>query len=139
MLNLGDKILDNLKEDHIKKYFLDRDFKNRTVLRVIAENKFYPLLSSEKVNRLIQEIWVGAKTYECDGRLSDLSQLSDFANSSLSLLPGKTLALRDIFDITFTPKLTGESFWFQFDNRRHSVQQIYFKELFCALMTVTLF
>lgn len=73
MLTLGDKIIDNLNDDSIKKFFLDRDFKNRTVLRIITDNKFYPLLSSEKVNRLIQEIWVGVKSYECDGTLSDLS------------------------------------------------------------------
>jgi DNA-binding PadR family transcriptional regulator len=70
MLALGDKILDNLNEGHMKKYFLDRDFRNRTVLKIISENKFYPLLSSEKVNRLINELWVGSKTYQCDGRLA---------------------------------------------------------------------
>jgi hypothetical protein len=75
MLTLGQKILDDLNDDHLKKYLLDRDYKERTVLRIITDNKFYPLLSCEKVNRLIQEIWVGVKSYECDGKLSDLSQL----------------------------------------------------------------
>lgn len=63
LLALGDKILDNLNEEHMKKYFLDRDFKGRTVLKIISQNKFYPLLSSEKVNRLINELWVGSSTY----------------------------------------------------------------------------
>ena len=54
MLRLGDKILDNLDDDHVDKFFMDRDFKYRTVMKIITDEKFYPLLSSEKINILIE-------------------------------------------------------------------------------------
>jgi hypothetical protein len=53
MLSLGEKILEDLNDDVFQKYLLDRDFRDRTVLRIITDNKFYLLLSCEKVNRLI--------------------------------------------------------------------------------------
>jgi hypothetical protein len=88
LLTLGDKILDNLEDDHIEKFFMDRDFKNRTVLKIITDNDFQILLSSEKINILIQEIWVGKKTYACDGKLTDFSLLTYMAKSKIRKLPG---------------------------------------------------
>lgn len=53
--------------------FLDLDFKDRTLLKLITDNGFGPLLASYKVNILLNEIWVGKKTFECDGGMKDFS------------------------------------------------------------------
>lgn len=112
LLTLGDKILDNLDEDHIEKYFMDRDFKNRSVLKIITENNFSPLLSSEKINILIEEIWVGKKTYECDGKITDFSLLSYIANSKIRRLPGKKVNPLELLNNNFKPNFKDEKFWY---------------------------
>ena len=66
-MGLGDKIVDNIEDDKIEKVFLDTDFKDRTILKIVTANGFSPIFSSYKVNVLLQEIWEGKNTYECDG------------------------------------------------------------------------
>jgi hypothetical protein len=50
---LGDKIVDNFEDDKIEKVFLDTDFKDRTILKIVTENKFQAIFSSYKVNVLL--------------------------------------------------------------------------------------
>jgi hypothetical protein len=40
MLILGDKILDTFDDEMLSKVFLDTDFKDRTLLKIITMNKF---------------------------------------------------------------------------------------------------
>lgn len=65
-----------MEDQQIDATFLDRDFLERTVLKIITENEYAPLMSSPKVSVLIQSMWAGKKTYECDGKSSDYSILS---------------------------------------------------------------
>jgi len=37
---LGDKIVDNFDDDKIEKVFLDVDFKDRTILKIVTVNDF---------------------------------------------------------------------------------------------------
>ena len=91
---------------------MDRDFKNRTVLKIIIDNRFWPLLSSDKINILIEEIWVGKKTYECDGKLTDFSLLSYIANYKIRKLPGKKVNPLDLLSLSFKPNIKDESYWY---------------------------
>ena len=52
-MQLGDKIIDNIDDDKIEKVFLDTDFKDRTLLKIITDKGFGPLFSSYKVNILL--------------------------------------------------------------------------------------
>ena len=81
LLNLGDKLLDNLEDDVVENFFLDYDFKNRTVIEIIIDNDFLILLSSEKINILIEAMWIGKQTYDCDGKLTDFSLLENMAKA----------------------------------------------------------
>jgi hypothetical protein len=40
LLTLGDKIVDNFEDDKIEKVFLDVDFKDRTILKIVTDNDF---------------------------------------------------------------------------------------------------
>lgn len=60
----------------ISKVFLDTDFKDRTVLKIITQNGYAVLMQNPKVNILLEEIWVGKNSYECDGRTTDYSMLT---------------------------------------------------------------
>lgn len=50
---LGDKIIENIDDDKIEKVFLDSDFRDRTLLKIITSHNFAPLFSSYKLNVLL--------------------------------------------------------------------------------------
>ena len=81
MLILGDKILDNFDDQKLSKVFLDSDFKDRTLLKIITHNKFDKLFENYKVSVILEEIWQGKFTFECDGEIRDLSLLTHLAKS----------------------------------------------------------
>jgi hypothetical protein len=70
MLQLGNKIIANLDEKNVSAIFMDKDFKDRTVLNLITTQGYVPLLGDEKVAVLLDELWEGKLTYECDGKTS---------------------------------------------------------------------
>jgi hypothetical protein len=39
-MTLGDKIVDLFDDDKIEKVFLDTDFKDRTILKIVTDNGF---------------------------------------------------------------------------------------------------
>jgi len=76
LLQFGSKIIENCDDDQIKPLLLDTDFKDRTVLNLITSNGFEPLFTDPKIDILLDEIWVGENSYQCDGRLHDFSILT---------------------------------------------------------------
>lgn len=76
LLNLGNKIVENFEDEKIEKIFLDVDFKERTILKIVTDNGFEPIFASYKINVLLNEIWEGKNSYECDGQLSDFSLIN---------------------------------------------------------------
>ena len=78
-----------MDDEIIPKVFLDLDFKDRTVIKIITSNGYVPLMENEKVAILLEEVWVGKPTYECDGKLSDFSHLTFLMNAPVKKLPGK--------------------------------------------------
>lgn len=53
MLSLGDYIVGNYDDDKVEKVFLDTDFKDRAILKIVTDNNFAPLFNSYKVNILL--------------------------------------------------------------------------------------
>jgi len=49
------------------------------------------LLRDDKVSALLDELWVGKDSYECDGRDTDFSMLSFLASAKIKSLPGKKI------------------------------------------------
>lgn len=88
-MTLGDKIVDNFEDEKIEKVFLDTDFKDRTILKIVTDNGFQPIFSSYKVNVLLQEIWEGKNSYECDGQITDFSVINYLASSNIKKIEGK--------------------------------------------------
>ena len=92
--------------------FLDVDFKDRTLLKIITVYKFRQLFASYKVDVLLQEIWVGKNTFECDGRVSDFSMLTYLSRASIKRLPGKTLTTTELLSNNFQVHVQGEKYWY---------------------------
>jgi hypothetical protein len=57
---LSAKIVENIDDDLIETIFLARDFKERSLFKIVTAYRFYNFLSSEKVNSLLDSIWDGA-------------------------------------------------------------------------------
>lgn len=105
--------------------FLDTDFKDRTLLKVITFYGFRQLFMSYKVDVLLQEIWVGKNSFECDGRISDFSMLTYLSRAPIKKLPGKTLTARELLSNNFEAHIEGEKYWYQFKYRRSSIAYIF--------------
>jgi hypothetical protein len=84
---LGENIIDCMDNDIIRDIFMDEDFKNRTVLNIIVNNGYHHLCADSKVAKLIDELWVGVLTYECNGKINNFSKLSYMSSSPLKNLP----------------------------------------------------
>jgi hypothetical protein len=85
---MGEKIIENLDPADIETIFMESDFKDRTVLKLIALHQFGALLKDEKVSNLIDELWMGKLVYQCDGRVTDYSMLGFLASAPIKKLPG---------------------------------------------------
>lgn len=89
MQMFAQKIIENLAEANIQAIFMDSDFKNRTVLNLITTYSYVPLMSDEKVSVLLDELWEGKLTYECDGSITYFSKLTFLLTNYVVRLPGR--------------------------------------------------
>lgn len=96
MLVLGDKILDTFNDKMLSKVFLDTDFKNRTLLKIITFNKFELLFENYKVAVILEEIWQGKSTFECDGEIKDFSLLTHLVSAPIKRLKNQKIVMRDL-------------------------------------------
>jgi len=67
---------------------MEVDFLDRTALKIITDMGYEPLLRDPKVAALLEELWVGKQTYECDGRTADFSMLTFLLSAPIKKLPG---------------------------------------------------
>jgi hypothetical protein len=101
-----------MSEDVIERAFMEIDFKNRTVFNIITSNGFASLMFDSKVNDLLEEIWVGNSSYECDGTLSDFSLLTFLLSHPFKPAPGRTVFPHDLLTSNFKLNTTDNKFWF---------------------------
>lgn len=137
--NICDKLVEQLNEDLIRNVYLDTDFRGQTLLRIIVNLELEPLLKSQKVEELIEKLWTGKDTYECDGRTPYFSKLAYISKTSLKFLPGKDFTINDLIKQDFDQNIANEKFWYQFDFRRYSIKYIFAKEFISALFVAIFF
>lgn len=75
LLRLGEKLIETMDETIIESVFTETDFLNRSVLKIICANDYEPLMRDHKVSDLLDLLWVGKATYDCNGRDTDFSLL----------------------------------------------------------------
>ena len=46
-------------------------------------------MEDEQVTALLDELWVGSLTYDCDGKIQNFSMLTYIANATIKNLPGQ--------------------------------------------------
>ena len=111
-MRLGTFIIENIEDEKIEKIFMDLDFRNRTVLKIASDNEFAPLMASDKVSVLLEEIWVGKNTYECDGNIADFSIINYLANSKIQIVKGKKMSVDELVNRNFKVSIDDQKYWF---------------------------
>ena len=119
---------------------MDSDFKDRTLLKIITVNKFDKLFENYKVEVILEEIWQGKYTFECDGELKDISLLTHLATSPVKKLRSQRVNFRDLIFNGFSyQNFKDQNYWFQYKFRTTSISYIYTKDLISALAMVIIF
>ena len=57
-----------MQYDHIEDIFMDKDFHDRTVLKIITDNKIMSFIVINKLHFLIDKIWDGKESDLIDGK-----------------------------------------------------------------------
>ena len=112
-----------LEQSTVNEMLMERDFMNRTVLKVITDNRFYPLLKSDKVIRTIDMLWIGELSRDCDAKLSDISSL-------MSLSQSTKLDFLQPFKVV--NEKSSSKFWFNYSVLKNSVRFIFARETILA-------
>lgn len=65
-------------ENYYESLILDKDFKDRTCLKIITSNLFEPLMSEDdpKAENLMMKTWHGIESARCDGNIYGYSNMS---------------------------------------------------------------
>jgi hypothetical protein len=96
-------------------------------------------MQNPKVNILLEEIWVGKNTYECDGRITDFSLLTFLAFAPIKKLKGKKISPSELLNNNFKVSINEEKFWYQYKFRHNSISYIYMKDFVFSLIMVVIF
>jgi hypothetical protein len=123
----------------VRDIFMDEDFKNRTVLNIIVNNGYHFLCADAKVATLIDELWVGVLTYDCDGKINNFSKLSYMSDSPLKNLPKQQIKLADLFRSDFKEEIVKYNFEYQFTYKKSSINTIFIKNFGSAVMQISIF
>ena len=112
LIFFGGKIVNSMKDDVVHRMFMDIDFKDRTVLKLITHYGHHELVANPKIDVLLEELWVGKNTYECDGKLLDYSQLTYLLTQPIKKLPGKKISVMQLLSNNFVSNIEEQNFWF---------------------------
>lgn len=119
--------------------FTDVDFKDRTVLNLICHNTYDALLSDGKVTALLDSLWQGELTNQCDGRISDYSKLTHMATTEITKLKGQKISFKTVLSWNFKYDITKESHTVQYLFRKSSIAIIFQKNFYSAIIIVVIF
>ncbi|CAI2359649.1 unnamed protein product [Moneuplotes crassus] len=138
LLSLGRMYSSKIQdEDYYEQLISDVDFKGRTVLKIICEEKFEPLMDENdpKAENMMLRIWHGTEATKCDGILNGYSSLTHILNSSTKKLTGTFMS---IISNSYNPNFQVD-YSFQYRYRTKAVSVSFRKELFYSFCILLIF
>ena len=66
------------------------------MLHIITYNGYASLIEDSKVTVMLDQLWQGRLTYNCDGRTSDFSKLTVMLTDPVRKLPNQKIAFKKI-------------------------------------------
>jgi len=79
LLNLGKMFLSKVEDErYFENLMLDKDFRDRPIIKIITDNYFEALLHEEdpKGENFLVKLWEGKDSSKCDGNLLGYSNLT---------------------------------------------------------------
>lgn len=92
LLELGRRYSAKIEDEkYYETLIMDQDFQYRTVIKIITENSFEPLMDEEdpKAENLIVMIWHGKEATKCDGNIYGYSNMMHILTSKAKKMSGK--------------------------------------------------
>lgn len=86
LLSLGEKLVEGIEQEVIRKMYLDTDFFDRTTFKHITDYGYEQLCGDFKVKALLDSLWIG-QSYDCNGSITDFSMLTYLMNAPIRKLP----------------------------------------------------
>ncbi len=140
LLELCVTIIERIDDERLfEQYFMQTDFKQRSMFNIISMNKFNKLMLDEKISNLLTKIWDGEDVKQCDGKYKDFSIIAHLFVTPARKVPGRTQGLRTIFENNFPNPAPENPQWFQFEFRRKSISFFYVKEVLFALTILIIY
>jgi hypothetical protein len=119
---------------------MDKDFRGRSILKIITQNSFEPLMSEldPKAENLMLKIWNGRESTKCDGNMYGYSNMLHIIFTKSKKLTGKSVSFMSIITNYFEVNLTVD-YTFQYKYRTRAISYYFYKEFFCALCMLGIF
>ncbi|CDW85372.1 UNKNOWN [Stylonychia lemnae] len=136
---LGRLIIENLKFDDIELIFMEKDFKDRSVLKIITHNEIMTFIVKSKLKYLLDKIWEGRYHSMVDGKISHFSRTQFLMNHSVRIAKGVETQFGDIIGANFKPNIDDYNFMPQMVFRQESITLILMKDFVCASIMVFVF
>lgn len=124
-------------EDLYQRMLTDTDFSGRSVLFIICECGFQPLMCEEdpKAENLIQHVWHGSESTKCDGSIFGFSNLTHIIFSKGIKQTDEKMGFFDIVTMKFKVNKSVD-YTFQHKYRSKAISNFFLKEfLFASVMT----
>jgi hypothetical protein len=125
-----------MDESIVESIFTETDFLDRTVLKLITHNQYEPLMKNHKISDLLDLLWVGKNSYDCDGRVTNFSLLSYLSIAQVRKLKGQDIEIPTLLGTPFKDNIEeqiNENFSFQYKFRKKSIAFIFAKELIVTI------
>lgn len=130
---LAEKIINSVDTDIVEKMFLDKDYKDRTLLKIVTFYGFNLFLRSQSTTTLLDSVWHGTSTTEWEGRLDDFWTMAFLIKSNANYIKGRKIGIKQLFTNEFKVWIDELKFWFQFRFRRTSIAFFFYKDIVWAL------
>ncbi|CDW72703.1 UNKNOWN [Stylonychia lemnae] len=154
LIQLVKKLIENQDDQSVlEKMLTELDHRKKSALQIINDLNLCQMISSPKVNSIMDELWIGKENVKCNGKLQDFSclysrLLDPFDYSNISFIYdnygrrtiSNKLRFKDILFGSFVkPKVIEENYWFQYNYRHKSIQFLFWKELVFSVFHVVVF
>lgn len=136
---LGRMIIENIHFENVEDIFMERDFKDRSVLNVITDNKIMKFIVISKLRFLLDKIWDGKNSDMIDGKISHYSKTKYMLNHEIKRIKGIQVKIWDVIGDNFTPNIEDFNFAYQLKFRSQSIKLIFMKDFICATLIVIIF
>lgn len=103
-------IIENLHFDHVEDIFMEKDFKDRSVLNVITDNKIMKFIVISKLRFLLDKIWDGKNSDMIDGKISHYSKTKYMLHHEIKRIKGIKVKIWDVIGDNFRPNIDDFNF-----------------------------